>query len=293
MPRHLATIAATTLAAAGVAGIAAAALFIDRGVYDVGAMTQHTQPVYTLLETAMAHSVRRRADGVQTPPLGDRLLLDRGAACYRDHCVQCHAAPGVSPGPVGMSMQPLPGPLQDAARRWKPREIYWITRNGIRMSGMPAWGTRLAERDLWALVAFINTLPEQSPAGYASIQHRVQGNDCHSPSGNAAFDMPTGGESAQKVADDPQVQARILLRQYACVACHRIPGVTGSDTLVGPPLEGIARRRLIAGKLPNTPPNMARWLQEPQAVKPGSAMPDLGVTEAHAQLLAEHLSHLH
>jgi len=105
--------------------------------------------------------------------------------------------------------------------------------------------------------------------------------------------MPAGGQFAPQATRDPQEHARILLRQYACVACHRIPGVTGSDTLVGPPLDGIARRRLIAGRLPNTPQTMARWLREPQAVKPGSAMPDLGVTEAHAQLLADYLARLH
>lgn len=271
MRPRLATVA-LTLVAAGIAAGAVAALVVLRGAYDVGAMTQHTQPVYSLLETAMAYSVQERAAGLRAPPLDDPALRDRGAACYRAHCVQCHAAPGVPPGPVGMSMQPLPGPLQDAALRWQPHEIYWITRNGIRMSGMPAWGTRLSERDLWALAAFIHTLPAQSPASYAASQQRVQGDDCRLPSGSAAFDTAAAAPAAQEAAHDPQEPARVLLRQYACVACHRIPGVTGSETLVGPPLEGVARRRLIAGRLPNTPQAMARWLREPQAVKPGSAM---------------------
>ena len=48
------------------------------------------------------------------PPLDDPARLARGAACYRAHCVQCHGGPGVAPGPDGMSMQPLPGPLLDA-----------------------------------------------------------------------------------------------------------------------------------------------------------------------------------
>jgi mono/diheme cytochrome c family protein len=292
MPRRLVTVA-LSLAAAAVVAATVAALFVRRGVYDVGAMTQHTQPVYSVLETAMAYSVKERAAGVQAPPLDDPALRDRGAACYRAHCVQCHAAPGVPPGPVGMSMQPLPGPLQDAALRWQPREIYWITRNGVRMSGMPAWGTRLAERDLWALVAFIGTLPAHTPASYTATQQRLHGEDCRLPTGSAVLEAPGHGQSSGDDRGEPQAQARILLRQYACVACHRIPGVTGSDALVGPPLDGMARRRLIAGRLPNTPQAMARWLREPQAVKPGSAMPDLGVTEAHAQLLAGYLARLH
>lgn len=291
MPSRLATVV-LTLAAVGAAAGGLATLIVLRGAYDVGAMTQHTQPVYSLLETAMAYSVRVRAAGLRSPALDEPALRDRGAACYQAHCVQCHAAPGVPPGPVGMSMQPLPGPLQDAALRWQPHEIYWITRNGIRMSGMPAWGTRLSERDLWALAAFVNTLPAQSPASYAATQQRVQADDCRLPSGSAALDASAAAPAVQE-ADDPQEAARVLLRQYACVACHRIPGVTGSETLVGPPLDGVARRRLIAGRLPNTPQAMARWLSEPQTVKPGSAMPDLGVTEDHARLMAAYLARQH
>jgi cytochrome c1 len=91
----------------------------------------------------------------------------------------------------------------------------------------------------------------------------------------------------------PDEQARVALRQYACVACHRIPGVTGSATHVGPPLHGLARRELIAGRLPNTRDNLVRWIRAPQAVKPGSAMPDLGVTEEHARVMAAYLAGLH
>ncbi len=85
----------------------------------------------------------------------------------------------------------------------------------------------------------------------------------------------------------------MALRQYACVSCHRIPGVTGSDTQVGPTLEGLARRTMIAGRLPNTADNLVRWIRAPQAIKPGTAMPELAVTEEHARLMAEYLSGLH
>jgi hypothetical protein len=51
----------------------------------------------------------------------------------------------------------------------------------------------------------------------------------------------------------------VALRQRACGTCHVIPGVTGADALVGPPLDGIGTRRYIAGILPNTPDNMMQW----------------------------------
>ncbi|MEG2629829.1 MAG: c-type cytochrome, partial [Comamonas sp.] len=80
--------------------------------------------------------------------------------------------------------------------------------------------------------------------------------------------------------------------QYACSACHRIPGITGSSVHVGPPLHGMGQRTLIAGTLPNTPQNLARWLTHTQHIKPGTAMPQLGVSARDAQDMAAYLSTL-
>jgi cytochrome c1 len=68
-----------------------------------------------------------------------------------------------------------------------------------------------------------------------------------------------------------------------------VPGVVGSDVQVGPPLLELWRRERIAGDLPNTAENLARWIREPQRLRPGSAMPDLGVSEAHAGRIAAYL----
>ena len=283
MNRTVATVLLTLLVVLALA-LAVAGAVVVGGLYDVGASTQHTQPVYSVLETAMARTVRRQAATIEVPaPAGAQADL-RGAACYRDLCVQCHGGPGVRPGPAGMSMQPLPGPLVDAARRWQLREIYWITRHGVRMSGMPAWGMRLSEEDIWSVVHFIARLPQMSPADYAARMAQVQGAQCTLP----------GGDAEGSSAEVPRAErARMALRQYACVSCHRIPGVTGSDTQVGPTLEGLARRTMIAGRLPNTADNLVRWIRAPQAIKPGTAMPELAVTEEHARLMAEYLSGLH
>ena len=74
-----------------------------------------------------------------------------------------------------------------------------------------------------------------------------------------------------------------LVAQYGCTACHIVPGVAGPKGMVGPPLEHIGSRNVIAGKLPNTPENMMRWLQNPQAMDPMNAMPNLGITPKDSQ----------
>lgn len=66
------------------------------------------------------------------------------------------------------------------------------------------------------------------------------------------------------------------------MSCHRVPGVTGSEVDVGRSLEGLSRRRLIAGALPNSQDKLVRWIRDPQAVDPRTAMPNMGVSERDA-----------
>lgn len=281
--RKMLAIAAATTVALAVAGALGAAAVVYGGLYNVAATRQHLQLTHSVMETAMRQSVRLRARDIEAPPLADERLALRGAACFRDKCVQCHGAPGVAQGDLGKSMQPLPGPLVDAARHWRPRELYWVTRHGIKMSGMPAWEYRLADDDLWALVAFMQRLPELQAESYAAWMQRApaapscgRGEATPAPAG-AAVDLDRG---------------RRALHQHACSACHQVPGITGSQVHVGPALAGIGSRKLIAGVLTNTPDNLARWITHTQQVKPGTAMPQLDVPPQDARDMAAYLSTL-
>ena len=71
--------------------------------------------------------------------------------------------------------------------------------------------------------------------------------------------------------------------------CHTIPGIRGADGLVGPPLTGIAERAYVGGVLTNTPENLVRWIQNPPAVDPKTAMPNVGVTYNDAVDIAGYL----
>lgn len=96
-------------------------------------------------------------------------------------------------------------------------------------------------------------------------------------------DRPPAG-----VQGDP-VRGRLALTQYACHSCHLIPGVTGPKTYVGRPLGGLGKRKTIAGGLPNTQDNLVRWIRDPRAVDPYSAMPDMGVTQRDALDISAYL----
>jgi cytochrome c1 len=85
---------------------------------------------------------------------------------------------------------------------------------------------------------------------------------------------------------------RLLLRQFGCGACHRIPGVAAAKGTVGPPLDDIGARAYLAGRLPNTPANMQRWIRDPRSVDPQTAMPNVGLTDEHARDIVAYLDRL-
>lgn len=280
--KPLLIIAFTTIGL-GLTAAVTAAVVVYAGLYDISATRQHLQPTHTLMEVAMRQSVRRHSRDIEEPPLSDPQMALRGAASYHSHCVQCHGAPGVAQSAIGLSLQPLPGPLVDARQHWRPRELYWVVRHGIKMTGMPAWQYRLADEQIWELVAFMQQLPQLSAPQYAQWSQSTT--------------APSGGQRSAPAQPAPQFapdveRGRQALHQYACNACHNVPGITGSDVHVGPPLKGMGRRTLIAGTLANTPQNLALWLTHTQQVKPGTAMPELGVAPQDAQDIAAFLSTL-
>lgn len=95
-------------------------------------------------------------------------------------------------------------------------------------------------------------------------------------------------DAAMLTGGDP-LRGKAAIRQYGCGSCHTIPGVQGANSLVGPPLRGIALRAYIAGVLPNTGQNLVQWIQNPQGVDSKTAMPNLGVTGSDARDIAGYL----
>ena len=84
-------------------------------------------------------------------------------------------------------------------------------------------------------------------------------------------------------------RGKTLVFAFGCVACHEISGLSGSPGHIGPPLTSWSRRKYIAGQLPNERRMLVRWIVGPQEVEPGTAMPDLGVTEPEARDMAAYL----
>jgi cytochrome c2 len=100
--------------------------------------------------------------------------------------------------------------------------------------------------------------------------------------GEQDMDMPVvrGGDAAA---------GKRLVTQYQCGACHAIPDIQGAGGDAGPPLKHMRRLSYIANGIPNRPERMVAWLRDPPALKPGTRMPSMGLSEQEARHIAAYL----
>lgn len=139
------------------------------GAYNVAASEAHADAVRWTLETTMRNSVTSRAEDIDLPGTVPEDLVAEGAGHYADTCAHCHGAPGRDPADWSRGMRPEPPDLVEAAAEWTPAEIYWIVDNGIKMSGMPAFGPHRDPQELLAITAFVSQLPGLSAEDYAAL----------------------------------------------------------------------------------------------------------------------------
>jgi cytochrome c1 len=92
----------------------------------------------------------------------------------------------------------------------------------------------------------------------------------------------------------PAAQGQALLAQKSCGGCHAIPGVQGATGGIGPSLAGVASRSRIAGNaVPNNgPDDLKRWILDPRAAKPGTAMPKTDLNDDEASKIVAYLQTL-
>jgi mono/diheme cytochrome c family protein len=278
-----------TLLVAAVIAAAGAVAFIYSGVYDISASDQHTAPVFWVLKTTMRRAVHHHARDVVVPPLGDAAQVAQGRLLFVAHCTRCHGAPGVAPEPFALALRPAPANLANTGIEWPPGSLYWTIRNGLKLTAMPAWESRLTNDELWAIVAYVEKLPYETPRRFAD-ELRASGVPPPAPR-RPPDDLPPAGALGQAIGGDADRGHHVML-QYGCVSCHDIPGVVGAAIPVGPPLARMGLRSFIGGVLENTPENMVRWLRTPQAFVPDGAMPNLGVSVRDARDMAAYLRSL-
>lgn len=178
---------------------AGAVAFVYSGIYDVSASAPHGALSRWMLDTTRRSSVERRAGRVDVPDLDDESRVLAGVNDFESMCVQCHGAPGKDPGEVGQGLNPPAPDLAESAGEMSAAELFWVTKHGIKMTGMPAWGNTHPDDALWPVVALIRTLPELDAAAYEDLVDRAEGMGHHA--GDAAADGHEAGDERGEAAD--------------------------------------------------------------------------------------------
>ena len=151
-------------------------LIVFGGLAPVAATDEHSALVRWSLHRAMVSAVHRQAQGVTKPAgldLRDRALAEKAFGHYSAACTTCHGAPGRGADPW-MVTNPQAPLLTQTAVQWSDEELYWIIKNGIKMTGMPALGPTHKDEHLWAIAAFVRQLPSMTAAEYQAMAQRAQ-----------------------------------------------------------------------------------------------------------------------
>lgn len=172
MNRTMKTVLATLGVGALLVALTAFAV-IYSGVFNVAATVEDAPSLYGVLVATREASIRRHARDIQVPAPGGAEQVERGFRIYREWCVMCHVPPGRPVPSMAKGLNPEAPSMVEEAEEMSPAELFWVTRNGIRFTGMPAWEASLSDTQIWDVVAFMKMLPEMKPADYDALDRRI------------------------------------------------------------------------------------------------------------------------
>jgi mono/diheme cytochrome c family protein len=161
--RSIWELAVLALVVAVTLGILGGAYFVVAGV--------SARPAPSRIETLIARTVRNLAIGWHAghppnPVPNTEEAIAEGRAHFADHCASCHANDGGGDTEMGRGLYPRSPDMRLAAtQNLEDHKLFYIIENGIRLTGMPAWGTgkKGDEEESWRLVHFIRHLPRITP----------------------------------------------------------------------------------------------------------------------------------
>jgi len=155
------------LAAIGVLAIiilVGAAVFFFGGFYNVAASAPDPGIVNWALVKVRTASIDRRARFTSPVNLDDPEIVRAGALAFSERgCTNCHGAPGVNWQKFSEGLNPDPPDLKEIAHERQPAELFWVVKNGIKMTAMPSFGAiGVNDNEIWSIVAFIRKIPNVS-----------------------------------------------------------------------------------------------------------------------------------
>ncbi|MGA9853403.1 MAG: cytochrome c [Gammaproteobacteria bacterium] len=148
--------------------------YIYSGVDDVAATAPEGHFTRWVLGTVRERSIDTRVPNIPVPLLTDPKMIETGFVQYDKLCTGCHLKPGEENSDMRAGLNPRPPSLPRVAQYIKPAKAFWVIKNGIKMTGMPAWGLTQDDQTIWAIVAFIQTLPNMTAKQYQALEQQTK-----------------------------------------------------------------------------------------------------------------------
>jgi mono/diheme cytochrome c family protein len=166
--------------------IGGSAIYVWLGWYNVAATSSHWKPTAWVVQEVRDQSIAYYGQGIRGPSLLSPARISAGFEHFHETCRLCHGAPGFSPLEFAPTMNPKPPDLKWIKVQEKTdAELYWVVKNGVKMTGMPAFGSTHTEEQLWDIVAFLRQLPNLAPEDYGSMARTAKGMEEATPHGNS------------------------------------------------------------------------------------------------------------
>ena len=156
-----------------VVGVVGGLIFMYSGVFNVAASMEDSSVLNWVLVTVRESSIKLHARDVVAPL--DKMVADtdNGFRLYRQECAMCHTPVGRSPKNMAVGFNPQAPRFDSPADVMSTQEVFWVTKHGIRFTGMPAWGPSLTDKEILDVTAFITTLFKMKAADYDAIDARL------------------------------------------------------------------------------------------------------------------------
>ncbi len=160
-------------------GLLGIAFYTWSGNIDIAADKKHWKVTEWFLGAVRDRSIQNETKKIVIPPnINDLAVIVKGAGNYDSMCSSCHFSPGTTSSEINAGLYPQPpdftqSPLEDPARS------FWVIKHGIKMTGMPAWGSSHSDEEIWELVAFIHQIQKLDQRSYEELVSKYGGSHQH------------------------------------------------------------------------------------------------------------------
>ncbi len=142
-------------------------VYIYSGNYDISQLSPHNKLTRRIIGITTHHSINKRLKGIEIPRMNDTADFKEGFRHYNEMCVMCHGAPGIEPYEMTEGLYPRPPKFYKSDDMPETDEAFWIIKNGIKLTSMPAFGPTHSDDKIWAMIDFLlNKMNRMTPEEY-------------------------------------------------------------------------------------------------------------------------------